>query len=83
MIFEALLAGVLIALTSLTGAFFFGNNKKLLGAQRFVVGVPSFASVVIEGTCARAVAEGAEGPHVQGVGESSVADEPGEHDFAG
>ena len=49
MIFEALLAGVLIALTSLTGAFFFGNNKKLLGAQRYVVpiAVGVFLSLVL------------------------------------
>ncbi len=49
MMFEALIAGVLVALTSLTGVFFFKNNKKLLGAQRYVVpiAVGVFLSLVL------------------------------------
>jgi zinc and cadmium transporter len=35
--FEALIAASLVALTSLIGIFFFGNSKKLTGAQRYVV----------------------------------------------
>lgn len=37
--FEALLAAVAVAATSLVGALFFGNTKGLHGAQRFVVPV--------------------------------------------
>lgn len=39
MLVEAVTAAALIAGTSLVGVFFFGNNKKLLGAQRYVVPV--------------------------------------------
>lgn len=46
---EALLAAALIALTSLVGVFFFGNTKRLIGAQRFVVpiAVGVFLSLVL------------------------------------
>ena len=39
MIFEALIAAVVIALTSILGALFFGNSQQLIGIQRFVVPV--------------------------------------------
>jgi zinc and cadmium transporter len=47
--FEALIAAALIALTSLIGIFFFGNSKKLTGAQRYVVplAVGVFLSLVL------------------------------------
>ena len=46
---EALLASVLVALVSLVGVFFFGNSKKLIGAQRYVVpvAVGVFLSLVL------------------------------------
>ena len=49
MIFEALLASVLIALTSIIGVFFFGNSKKLVGIQRYVVpmAVGVFLSIIL------------------------------------
>ena len=37
--FEALLAAAAVALVSLTGILFFGNSKRLTGAQRYVVPV--------------------------------------------
>lgn len=49
MIFEAILAAIAIALTSLVGVFFFRNNQKLLGAQRYVVpmAVGVFLSLIL------------------------------------
>ncbi len=49
MIFEAILAATVIALTSLVGALFFGNSHKLLGIQRYVVpgAVGVFLSLVL------------------------------------
>ena len=49
MVFEAILAAVLIALTSLVGVFFFGNTQKLIGAQKYVVpmAVGMFLSLVL------------------------------------
>ena len=47
--FEAILAAVAIALTSLVGVFFFGNTQKLLGAQKYVIpmAVGVFLSLVL------------------------------------
>jgi zinc and cadmium transporter len=49
MFFESLVASVLVALVSLAGVFFFGNNKKLIGAQRYVVpiAVGVFSSLIL------------------------------------
>ena len=49
MIIEALIASVLIALTSIIGVFFFGNSKKLVGVQRYVVpmAVGVFLSIIL------------------------------------
>ena len=49
MIFEALLAAIAIALTSLIGVFFFGNTQKLLGSQKYIVpmAVGVFLSLVL------------------------------------
>ena len=49
MIFEALLAAGLIAATSMIGVFFFGNSKRLHGAQKYVVpvAVGVFLSLVL------------------------------------
>ncbi|MCA9363381.1 ZIP family metal transporter, partial [Candidatus Kaiserbacteria bacterium] len=49
MFIEAIGYSVLVALTSLIGIFFFGNNKKLIGAQKFVVpmAVGVFLSLVL------------------------------------
>lgn len=49
MIVQALSAAVLIALSSMVGVLFFGNSKKLLGAQKFVVpmAVGVFLSLVL------------------------------------
>lgn len=37
MIFEALAAATLVALASLTGALFFGNNSRLIRSEKFIV----------------------------------------------
>lgn len=49
MILESLGAAILVALTSLVGVFFFGNNRKLLGAQKYVIpaAVGVFLSLVL------------------------------------
>lgn len=49
MVFEALLAAIALALTSLVGVFFFRNNKKLIGSQRYAipVAVGVFLSLVL------------------------------------
>jgi zinc and cadmium transporter len=49
MIFEPIIAAILIALTSVAGAFFFGDNKKLIGTQKYVVpmAVGVFLSLVL------------------------------------
>lgn len=49
MFWESILAAILIALTSLIGALFFGNSRRLLGSQRFVVpvAVGVFLSLVL------------------------------------
>lgn len=49
MILESILAATGIALTSLVGVFFFGNSKKLEGAQRYIVpmAVGIFLSLVL------------------------------------
>jgi len=49
MIFEAILAATAVTLTSLVGALFFGNTKRLLGAQKYVVpiAVGVFLSLVL------------------------------------
>ncbi len=47
--FEAILAAVAISLASLVGVFFFGNERRLIGAQRYVVpmAVGVFLSLVL------------------------------------
>ena len=49
MIFEALLASVLIASISLIGVLFFGNNKRLIGMQKYIVpmAVGIFLSLIL------------------------------------
>ncbi|PIR37919.1 MAG: hypothetical protein COV34_02415 [Candidatus Zambryskibacteria bacterium CG10_big_fil_rev_8_21_14_0_10_42_12] len=49
MILDALIAALLIALVSLTGVFFFGDNKRLIGAQRYIipVAVGVFLSLIL------------------------------------
>lgn len=49
MLLESITAATLITLTSLVGVFFFGNTKKLLGAQRYVIpmAVGVFLSLVL------------------------------------
>ncbi len=49
MFFEAMLAAVLISLASLVGVFLFGHDKRLIGAERFVVpvAVGVFLSLVV------------------------------------
>lgn len=49
MVFEALLAAVAIALLSLVGVFFFGHDKRLIGAERYVIpiAVGVFLSLVL------------------------------------
>lgn len=51
MIFKALLASLLVATVSLVGVFFFGNNKKLVGSQKYIipVSVGVFLSLVLYG----------------------------------
>lgn len=47
--FEALIASLAVALTSLVGVFFFGNSKQLSGTQKFVIpmAVGVFLSLVL------------------------------------
>lgn len=49
MFFEATLAAALVALSSLIGVFFFGNNRRLTGIERYVVptAVGVFLSLVL------------------------------------
>ena len=49
MIFEAILASIAIAFVSLVGVFFFGNTKKLHGAQKYAIptAVGVFLSLVL------------------------------------
>lgn len=51
MIFEALLAALAVALISLVGVFFFGNDKKLIGSEKYTipVAVGVFLSLVLYG----------------------------------
>lgn len=49
MIFQALIVSIAVALISVIGVFFFGNNKKLIGIQKYVipVAVGVFLSLVL------------------------------------
>jgi len=49
MIFQALIAAVLISTISLVGVLFFGNNKRLIGLQKYIVpmAVGVFLSLVL------------------------------------
>ena len=49
MIFESIIASFCVAAVSLVGVFFFGNNKRLIGSQRYVVpvAVGVFLSLVL------------------------------------
>lgn len=49
MIFESLLAAVCVAIVSLVGVFFFGDNRRLIGAQKYFVpmAVGVFLSLVL------------------------------------
>ncbi|MCA9355088.1 ZIP family metal transporter [Candidatus Kaiserbacteria bacterium] len=49
MIFESIIASVCVAVVSLVGVFFFGNNKRLIGSQKYVVplAVGVFLSLVL------------------------------------
>lgn len=49
MILESIIASILVAAVSLIGVFFFGNNKHLSGAQKFVIpmAVGVFLSLVL------------------------------------
>ncbi len=46
---EAILAAALVGISSLIGALFFGNTRRLIGAQRYVVpmAVGVFLSLVL------------------------------------